>query len=293
MGYNQGHSISGHQVPFATICAEVLDRILSNFEYHKREYDHTSYDVYLPFTLVNHHWYAVANRRLYLHVASREAYNTEILLNTLRTRPDLAGTRVTGIVASGSFRQVRSYEGLKRSGRQPTITLVRYDYASQDSLTAVHASVSDSGSSRTLRDMAQYSCAFTTSNLRPWKGARAQNRGRSITAKSPIEYFHYRGSAEHMLELVDVLSSLDVLPTLRVLQPSHKDPRSGPQTVLLARDVLVNPQSWYPCDDPRERDAYGPSEPLKEKVLNYYGDNSDSDDDEEDDDSFDEDQSAE
>ncbi|KIY43169.1 hypothetical protein FISHEDRAFT_78765 [Fistulina hepatica ATCC 64428] len=70
MGYNQGHSISGRQAPFATICVEVLDRILTNFEYPKHLFDYTTYDVYLPFTLVNHHWYAVANRHLYLYVAS-------------------------------------------------------------------------------------------------------------------------------------------------------------------------------------------------------------------------------
>ncbi|KIY53542.1 hypothetical protein FISHEDRAFT_68758 [Fistulina hepatica ATCC 64428] len=90
-GYNQGRSISGRQAPFATICAEVLDRILTNFEYPKLEFDYTAYDVYLPFTLVNRHWYAIANRRLYLHVASANPYRAKILLNTLRARPDLAG----------------------------------------------------------------------------------------------------------------------------------------------------------------------------------------------------------
>ncbi|KIY53539.1 hypothetical protein FISHEDRAFT_68755 [Fistulina hepatica ATCC 64428] len=108
---------------------------------------------------------------------------------------------------------------------------------------------------------------------------------------APIEYIFYRGSAEHMQELVDVLSSPDVLPTLRVFRSSDAHLHSELQTVLRARNVSVNPQ----CEGP---DMYGPFQLFEtweeEKFRNYYGDNGESDDDgEEDSDSFDEDNSAE
>ncbi|KIY53573.1 hypothetical protein FISHEDRAFT_68787 [Fistulina hepatica ATCC 64428] len=89
---------------------------------------------------------------------------------------------------------------------------------------------------------------------------------------APIEYILYRVSAENMQELLGVLSSPDVLPTLRVFRSVHPYPE-----LQRVRNVLVNPPSWHPCDDPYDRHMYGPIKPMKEKILNYYGDSFDGD----------------
>ncbi|KIY53546.1 hypothetical protein FISHEDRAFT_68762 [Fistulina hepatica ATCC 64428] len=483
MGYNQGRSNSGRQAPFATICAEVLDRILSNFDYHEREFDFTAYDVYLPFTLVNHHWYVVANRRLYLHVASGEAEDAEILLDTLRTRPDLAGTvrsinfgtrhfhreeteihaaairlchNLVALKLSGwnGFTQAPLVEAVRDAHTLKSISINRYGISDMEGDTfcsglellrmmhvwpgieevvicncalsaeyhddSTSASESDSngesddepGSTpedreyqrqrreirarlkaewkeerRVLAERRQFDQTTDWSNatpclrdvqfsqisgsldntflsrfatmapnlqhfradmlhaldglrlcLRTWrhslrtlrintssshyqptdgavKWAGIDDAVPELTALqalavsdlfvlpgtlrrcvAPIEYIEYEGSAEHMREVVGVLSSPDVLPTLRVFRTYYKDPCSELQTVLRARNVSVNPHFWHPGDDPRDRDVYGLSEPFEftEKFLNYYGDNSESDNDgEEDSDSFDEDDSTE
>ncbi|KIY53533.1 hypothetical protein FISHEDRAFT_68749 [Fistulina hepatica ATCC 64428] len=414
MGYNQGHSISGRQAPFATICAEVLDRILSNFEYYKDVFDHTAYDVYLPFTLVNHHWYAVANRRLYLYVASDKAHNAEILLNTLRARPDLAGTvrsikfgtlffdreetenhaaivqlcrNLVALDLSGwnGFILAPLVEAVRGAHTLKSISIDRYGLCDDEGDTFCSASESDSNGEsddepgnapeewkrqsreirarlkvkwketrRVLAERRQFDqttdwlnatpclrdvqfsgisdsldntflgrlvtmapnlqhfrasiALYALEGLRlclrtwrhslrtlhisiPWldykpadgdaKSAGIDDAVSELTALqalavsdvlflpgtlrrcvAPIENIHYQGSAEQMQELVDVLSSPDVLPTLRVFRSF--DPHLELETVLRARNVSVNPQL--------------PSEPLKEKVLSYYGDNSESDD---------------